>query len=616
MKILNQIILIVLISLLLPFTLLFVYSSYSLNQENQNFVKKTLLRKINLTRLGIDSIEKDLLISVKSRLIYHPNPKGFLSTHHFSDVFYGTNLTDLPQNIQKQLKNRLSVSDHFLNNNQIVFDVYMPVINPITKQAEQYYHVSEFLDENEVNHFLEIGQDEIFAVYQISKDFLIPVMGNTFDAYGQRAFPVFSSTDIPTNSTKKEPYKILKNFSYEKKDYTVLLMPFPGISKQGMLVIGVNTSKAKKIYGWVSRQFLLYLLLAGLFSLLSAFLISSMFLKPIGEISLFSQSVTSGNLNSLLSISRKDEIGMLSNNINFMVMKLKENIEKEAATAETLKKEVEQRTIDLQLTLENLRGQERVLEQDMKLAEIIQKKIITLTEPNPDLFHFDTYYQPLFRVGGDFYQLTELSPSHYRLFLADATGHGVQAALMTTIIKSEYDKLKYTSLSPAKILAQLNKEFIQTYQKLVAFFSAIVADFDFDNETFFFASSGHPDQFLYRKNRLITLRSTGKITGVIEDSEYRQIHHTLNPNDLLIFFTDGLFEEFNMQNEELGDERLKAILLEEIHQTSHTSLSTLSHNIRNRVDMFRGANPVNDDVTLILIHIKDFPFINMSVLDF
>ena len=87
---------------------------------------------------------------------------------------------------------------------------------------------------------------------------------------------------------------------------------------------------------------------------------------------------------------------------------------------------------------------------------------------------FYTKYLPMVEVGGDFFYITEMNQRVTRVFLADATGHGVQSALITMLIKSEYENLADQIPNPSDLLFSLNNIFVNKYHNLTTFFSSFI----------------------------------------------------------------------------------------------------------------------------------------------
>ena len=125
-------------------------------------------------------------------------------------------------------------------------------------------------------------------------------------------------------------------------------------------------------------------------------------------------------------------------------------------------------------------------------------------------------------VGGDFFDVTRLDGNIVRILIADATGHGVQAALITMLIKSEYEGLKNVMDSPAKLLQMMNNLFFTKYLHLDTFFSCFIIDIDLQKETLCYASAGHPEQIFICNGRIEVLDKTGMIVGAKKNSEFKE----------------------------------------------------------------------------------------------
>jgi phosphoserine phosphatase RsbU/P len=83
---------------------------------------------------------------------------------------------------------------------------------------------------------------------------------------------------------------------------------------------------------------------------------------------------------------------------------------------------------------------------------------------------------PLGVVSGDFYDFVELPGGVVRVLVADATGHGVQAALRTMVIKTAYDAIKFSAASPSQCLRELNEALLGAYPSLEAKTDAVCVD--------------------------------------------------------------------------------------------------------------------------------------------
>jgi len=266
-----------------------------------------------------------------------------------------------------------------------------------------------------------------------------------------------------------------------------------------------------------------------------------------------------------------------------------------------LEKKISERTEELSTAYNKLNDAYRQIQADLMLAKRIQNSILpknfkSITGVKPVI-----HYYPMGEVGGDIYDIIELTPGYFRIILADAAGHGVQAALVTMIIKGEYEKIKYHR-DPSVLLEILNNSFLHLYESLNVFFSCIIVDIDLRRNKVIYTSAGHPDQYLIHGDEIITLSHTGKLVGILKGTNYESVTLDLNPDDKLVLFTDGLFEEFDRNEEEFGENRILKII--EGGKSSNPDI--IIESILSSLRDFLGRDEVsrNDDITIIGIEIN------------
>ncbi|HNF15025.1 MAG TPA: PP2C family protein-serine/threonine phosphatase [Leptospiraceae bacterium] len=299
----------------------------------------------------------------------------------------------------------------------------------------------------------------------------------------------------------------------------------------------------------------------------------------ISNVNVFADSTTRITLTSLLIASVWVFIGLFTVHsiIHSFVMKsrdLAEKAEKEREKSEKL------------LT---------TIQKELQFAKRIQKKLL----PN-DMFTYDSLkirsiYRPMAEVGGDLFDILNLGQGRIRIFLADATGHGVEAALVTMLIKSELEGIKTESESPAALLGTMNDIIHQKYSSLSLFFSCIAADIDLEKQRLIYASAGHPDQYFMSSDSVTALPKTGKLVGVLSSQVYEEKTLDFRPGNRVLLFTDGLFEEFNLHNEEYGEARILSILKENLREDFDTAVRLIEKDL----EKFLNSAPIQDDITII-----------------
>jgi len=257
--------------------------------------------------------------------------------------------------------------------------------------------------------------------------------------------------------------------------------------------------------------------------------------------------------------------------------------------SENLELKVTERTNTLARTLDAVR-------RDLALARKIQLATLSNLQNFKGLINLHGVYTPLNEVGGDIFNVNVVRPDLLRIFLADATGHGVQAALVTMTIVSLYESLKNSEEPPDELLLALNQSFMKSYRSLNAFFTAGILDIDLITGKVTYAGGGHPYPLLVNENgESELLKSRGSLLGVRDSYNCTRIETTMSRETSLYFFTDGAFEEFNSAREEFGIERLERILIEERSK----SLPDIAAIVQQKLQEFRGDSPTNDDLTII-----------------
>lgn len=368
--------------------------------------------------------------------------------------------------------------------------------------------------------------------------------------------------------------------------FLFMISRYPGFSFNALLYLGffflaeqifigtyLSIKKVRAAYFYMASFSIFFISL--LISLLSAnYLISS------SSISYWAFQLGFSSMLILLSLGIADKINILKKGL----IQANENLEGK----------VEKRTSELNDAL-------NLINYDLKVAQKIQanilpKEIIQLKNINGMM-----QYMPLEKVGGDFCDIFEMENGIVRIFLADATGHGVQAALMTMSIHSEYQNIKEYPLNPAEVLTILNQHYYHRYYYLNAYFTCILIDINFQEKKIIYASAGHPQQILFSGENICSLLPTGKLMGVLNNITYKEKIIENVEKGRLVLFTDGIFEEFNKDGVELGEENFINILKE----NKNLALDKFMNICISSMLSFLEKEPRQDDITLITLDWND-----------
>ncbi|TGK90316.1 serine/threonine protein phosphatase [Leptospira bourretii] len=253
-----------------------------------------------------------------------------------------------------------------------------------------------------------------------------------------------------------------------------------------------------------------------------------------------------------------------------------------------LEEKVKERTFTLNRTL-------NAMKRDLFVAKKIQENSLAIDSNLIKKLNLVYRYLPVSEVGGDFFDLSLLKDSKYRILISDATGHGVHAAMITMAIKGLYDPIKNFELPPAKVLEIFNEEFMDNFVSLNSLLTAMILDIDLIEKKIQYASAGHPAAVLVQKEKIQLLSKTGRMIGLKKQIHYEQSEINFEKGDRLFVFTDGVFEAFNSKDEEFGEESLYHLF----QSTRALSLDGVVDHLLKTLQNFLNGQDRQDDLTIL-----------------
>ena len=185
----------------------------------------------------------------------------------------------------------------------------------------------------------------------------------------------------------------------------------------------------------------------------------------------------------------------------------------------------------------------RELEEERTTTEILQRAFRSEALPIPHCEVGGAYVSASshLAVGGDVYDVYRLSSNLALLLIADVSGKGIDAAVLTAFIKFTIRAIALRRRDPAAILSEFNTSFSQAVENPYLFVSMWLGILDTETFVLRYASAGHDSAFLRRSNGVQQLPVTGPILGVMEEP-YETRQANLEDGDLLVLATDGLTE--------------------------------------------------------------------------
>ncbi len=260
---------------------------------------------------------------------------------------------------------------------------------------------------------------------------------------------------------------------------------------------------------------------------------------------------------------------------------------------------------------EELRDKNLQMETDLNLAREIQLAFLPHQYPTfprdaiaaESALHFDHRYHPTSAVGGDFFSVLPISDTEAGILICDVMGHGVRAALVTAMLRGLAEELLLAAAEPDKFLTEINRRLLAvlTQTRSPMFASAFYAVIDLVRGELRYSNAGHPNPLLVRRSAGLVESlecpgcRPGPALGVFEESVYPLCRKALARHDLIMLFTDGIYEVEGAIGKEYGQERL----LGAVRQRVDLPVGQLFDELLADVREYAGKQGFADDVCIV-----------------
>src|SRR3989440_5943606 len=227
--------------------------------------------------------------------------------------------------------------------------------------------------------------------------------------------------------------------------------------------------------------------------------------------------------------------------------------------------------IDTQLRLRSMRRQLQVqndeleawrrnLERDLAAARLTQQSLIPQKPPVLPGWDIAACYWPVIQVGGDIYGWIRMADGRTLFWIADATGHGASAALLTTLAKLLFHHGAVENDEPAEIMEAVNNDFRSIFGAR-SFMTAMCVALDPATGRASVVGAGHPPLLVARTDgRTESVPSSAPPLGLLERSEFIETSVDLGPGDAFFLYTDGIYGSGHEENPRLSSSRLAEML--------------------------------------------------------
>lgn len=235
------------------------------------------------------------------------------------------------------------------------------------------------------------------------------------------------------------------------------------------------------------------------------------------------------------------------------------------------------------------------LNTELERVAQIQRSLLPKSPPRIKGYRIAEYSQPALLVGGDFYEYIPTTEGTVILSIGDASGHGLPAALLVRDVVIGLRMGISLQMRLVPILKKLNKV-IQGAMYSTNFVSLFIGEIEEDGHLVY-VNAGHPPPFVVTKNGIMDLETTGIALGFLTEISLRQAYVQLEPDSLLVFYTDGIIERQNAEAEQFGIERLKKLVMD----YRDLKPREMVQRVFDVVDAFGNRTGWEDDASLLII---------------
>lgn len=235
------------------------------------------------------------------------------------------------------------------------------------------------------------------------------------------------------------------------------------------------------------------------------------------------------------------------------------------------------------------------LEKQVQLAADVQQRMIPHEPPRLPGVDLASIYVPCYELGGDFYDFIPLPDDNLGIAIADVSGKGVPASLIMASVRAflrgQVDNVYYLYEVVHRINLMLCRD-----TKLGEFVTLFYGVLDARNLRFTYCNAGHPPALMLRDGKVTELSGDNMVLGVNPEEPYKQFLVQLKKGDALLFYTDGVPDAANFNQERFGRQRL----IDAFREAGDVSADITAQHVLWQLRKFVGIAKRTDDITMIV----------------
>ena len=212
-------------------------------------------------------------------------------------------------------------------------------------------------------------------------------------------------------------------------------------------------------------------------------------------------------------------------------------------------------------------------------------------------------------VGGDFYSMIKLPGRRACIIMGDVSGKGIEAASISSAVKTALSAYAWEGRTPARMVATLN-EFLLGFSRVETFATLFVGIVDLATSSLMYCSAGHPPAILVsaQSGEAELLDVQSGVVGAFHDMEYKNGTVRLNEGDILLLYTDGTTEARSPEGAFFGETGLRDMIMDEVPR----GFDGLLDRFLSTLDRYTGQR-LDDDVAMVALRFDELGSIDSGV---
>jgi serine phosphatase RsbU (regulator of sigma subunit) len=452
--------------------------------------------------------------------------------------------------------------------------LYLPIEVPVVWEDGQsailrgVFRLNTILDF--VSTEIAIGAKELYIVNDKEQI----VFSNT-DKYlpgDTLLYPIMSM--VKSSLSGKSRMSKIEPFNYEGIGY---LSNF-AVSQyvQWGIIVAEESAQAYAMVEQAKRDIVKWIGIAIILCIVFSVLFARQFAGAMRYLATIARKIGGGEFDVEVKVKSRDELGQLGDSLQEMAVSLKEAVR--------VKEEL------------------FAIQAEVKIASRIQQSILPVGGPDLKGLGFGARYIPMEGVAGDFYDFHVLDQNSVGVLVADVSGHGIPAAMISTMVKVTFSQQSSIGKDTSRVLNEMNRLLAGKMED--QFLTASYVYINMDTKKLIIADAGHLPLLIWRRStkKLIKVKPMGMIIGFLPEINCPVLEEKLKIGDRIVMYTDGIVEAANPEGVQYTEDQLVSMM------KKHAAKSPLEFIDLVVADLKEWVGPnkksFEDDLTMVVMDIE------------